>query len=117
MASVDFIYNGMNTTSIQCNENDKIDEILNKFCIKVGQKSDDLLFLYGGEVLEVNKTFNEIANKEDKMRKKISILVTDDKIIINENKDSNSKKSEFIICPKCNETTRIKIHDLKIKVI
>ena len=119
MASVDFIYNGITTTSIQCNENDKIDEILNKFCIKVEQNPDDLLFLYGGDILKVNKTnktFNEIANKEDKNRKKISILVTDDKIIINENKDSNSKKSEFIICPKCYEATRIKIQDLKIKL-
>ena len=115
MASADLIFNG-NTTTIQFNENDKIEKILNKFCIKIEKNINELYFLYNGHIIEANKTFKEVANSEDKQRKKISILVTDNKSTIYPNKDSNLKKSKYIICPICNDTTRINIQNFKIKL-
>ena len=113
MASIDLLFNGA-TTTIQCNENDIIKEILNKFCIKVGQNMKDLCFLYGGGIIELDKTFYQVASSEDKKRKKLSIIVTNNKTSINQN--SNSKKSKYITCPKCNDTARISIQNFKIKL-
>jgi len=115
MASTDLIFNGKITT-IQCNENDKIEEILNKFCTKIEKNINELYFLYNGHIIEANKTFKEVANSEDKQRKKISVLVTNNKSTIYPNKDSNLKKSKYIICPICNDTTRINIQNFKIKL-
>ena len=95
MASADLIFNGK-TTTIQCNENDKMEEILNKFCIKMEKNINELYFLYDGHIIEVNKTFKEVANSLDKQRKKISILVTDNKDTIYPKKDSNLKKSNIL---------------------
>ena len=114
MASVDIIFNGT-TTTIQCNENEKIEDIIKKFCIKVEKRKDEIGFLYGGVFLEENKTFNEVANLEDKERKKMSILVTE-KNATEPQQDSILKKSKYIICPKCEETITINIKDFKIKI-
>ena len=114
MAAVELIYNGVITT-LQCNESDKIKNILNKFLMNLGKNMYDLFFLYGGQVIQENKTFNEIANSEDKKRKKISILVFDNKTSsIYQN--TNLKKSKFIICPKCHDNIRINIKNFKIKL-
>ena len=44
----------------------------------------------------------------------MSIIVTDNKTANNENSDL--KKSKYIICPKCNDATRINIQNFKIKL-
>ena len=113
MASVELLFNGA-TTTIQCKENDSIKEILDKFCVKIGQNVKDLCFLYGGKIIELNKTFYEVASAEDKKRKKLSIIVTDNETAKNEN--SNLEKSKYITCPKCNDATRINIKNFKIKL-
>ena len=113
MASVDIIFNGI-TTTIQCKENEYIEEILKRFCLKVDQNKEEISFIYGGDIIKENKTFNEVANSEDKQRKKMSILVTSNKTTIY--KKSNLKKSKYILCLKCNEPIRIEIKDFKIKL-
>ena len=92
MATVELLFNGA-TTTIQCKENDTIKEILDKFCVKVGQNIKDLCFLYGGKIIELNKTFYEVASVEDKKRKIMSIIVTDNETAKNEN--SHLKKSKY----------------------
>ena len=111
MAIVDIIYNGI-TTTIKWNENELIKDVLHKFCNKIGKNSNKMLFLYGGNTIEMNKTFNDLANSEDKQRQKIAILVFDNNSTVYQ----NSKKYKFIICPKCHEPTRFKIKDFKIKL-
>ena len=110
MAKSEFIRNGT-TTIIQCNENDKLEEIINRYCLKAEKNKKEMTFLYGGNILDHQKTFNEIANLEDKQRKQLSILVND-----NKTNKIQLKKSKYIICPKCQETTRIEIKDFKIKL-
>ena len=116
MSTIDFIYNEA-TTTIQCNDNDKIEDIIQKFCKKINKNKDSLYFIYGGNILEQNLSFEELANKEDKKRKKITILTND----IIPPDDSNIeqtilKKSKYIICPKCKENIGIKIKDFKIQL-
>ena len=112
MAKVEFIFNGT-TTTIQCKENETMNEIIKRFCIKVEKNKEGMCFLYGGKIIEENKTFNEVANSDDKQRKKLSILVNDKNSVYNYN---NLKKSKYILCPKCHESVRININDFKIKL-
>ena len=113
MNSTEFLFEGTSTL-IQCNENDKLETIINKFCLKTEKNKNELVFLYGGHVINDQKTFNDLANPEDKQRKQISIIVTDNSSKIIENK--NLKKSKYIICPQCNEIAMIDIKDYKIKL-
>ena len=57
MAKVEFLYDGQKI-DIYCNENDKFNNIIIKFSQKVQKNKDDLCFLYGGNVVNVNTTFN-----------------------------------------------------------
>jgi len=102
-------------TIIPCNENDKMEEIIKRYCIKTEKNKEEFYFLYGGNIIEENKTFNDLANLEDKQRKKISILVNDYKTGLNQN--NNLKKSKYIFCPKCDEPISINIKNLKINLI
>ena len=67
MVKVELIFNGTKT-DIQCNENERLETILNRFCIKAEKNKGELRFLYGGNIVEENKTFNEVANSDDKQR-------------------------------------------------
>ena len=113
MALAEIIFNGL-ATNIQCNENEKIEEILKRFCLKVNKNKEGMFFLYGGNIIDESKKFDEIANTEDKKRKKISILVTENRSTISQN--CNLKKSKYILCPKCYESININIKDFKFKL-
>ena len=111
MAEVIFIYEGTNFT-IQCNENDKMKDIINKFLIKIQKQVGDLYYLYNGNKLNNELTFNEQANELDKNRMKMNILV-------NENKHKNIKNeiiSKDIICPECKDNILIDIKNFKINL-
>ena len=111
MAEIIFNYEGVNTT-IQCNENDKVKDIINKFLIKIQKQDDNLYFLYNGTKINYELTFNEQANKLDKNRKIMNVLVIDDK-------DKNVKNdiiSKEIICPECKDNIFIDIKNFKINL-
>ena len=100
--SVTFTLDGANTV-IQCNENDNMKDIFNKFSIKSMIDSSNLYCIYGGKVLdtEFNKTYSEVANEQDKKDKKMNIVVTRNQTSqINNN---NYVISKNIICPTCKE--------------
>ena len=112
MAEVDFIYKG-NIINIQCNSNDKMKDIFQKFIIKAQINNNQLLYyLYQGNKINEDLTFEQIISSNDKEYNKIKILVN----IINENdnKINTLIKSKYIICPKCKENIRFKIEDYKI---
>ena len=111
MAKAEFIGNGT-TKIIQCNENDKLEKIIDRYCVKIEKNKEEMIFFYGGNIIDEQKTFNEIAGSEDKQRKQISIIINDNKI----NKNNEFKKSKLIICPKCNKIAIIEIKDYKIKL-
>ena len=109
-----FNYEGINT-SIQCNINNKMKDIINKFLVKIDKKEKNmhLYYLYNGNQINNELTFNEQANNYDKNRKKMNIIVTD-----NAQGKSDAKKviSKDIICPDCKENILIDIENFKINL-
>ena len=84
-------------TSIQFGTNLKLKDIINSFITKSHSEGKILYFMYNGTLIEKTElTFNEIANDEDKLRKKMNVLVCE------EEKDSQIIKSRAnsIIKPK-----------------
>ena len=70
MSEVIFIYNGINTI-IQCNLNEKIKDISKRFKDKANLNNKNINYTYNGKlVLNEELTFEELANTEDKIRKK-----------------------------------------------
>ena len=115
MVEVEFIFNGIKTL-IKCNEDDKMNDIFNKYIIKINKNINDIYFVYDGKNINENSkdlTFNQFTNKIDKERKKMNILVYDKNV----NKEKKSIiKSKEIICSKCGESIKILIKDYKIKL-
>ena len=115
MSQVEFICNDQ-ITIIQCNENEKMKDIIKKYAIKTQQNLDKVIFLYGGNQTNIDfleLTFDEVASSEDKIRKKMSILVNKEE----ENEDfTNLQKSKNIICPECKENIRMNMKNYKISL-
>ena len=109
MAKVEFIYEGKKN-EIQCKEDDKIGDIINKYLNKIGKKKEDIYFLYSGQKLDENSTFNETLNNLDKDKKTMIVQAIDS--IVNEEENSSClKKSEYVICPDCFEKAYLSIDD------
>ena len=112
MAEAIFNYEGINTT-IQCEINEKMKDIIDRFLIKLGKKENNLYYLYNGTQINYELTFNEQANDIDKNRKKMNIIVTKSEDAQNIIKEIISKD---IICPECKESILIDIKDFKINL-
>ena len=76
MSEVIFNYKGVQNI-IQCQPDSKMEDICNKYAIKISKDISEVAFLYNGNQLKQDLTFIEQANRIDKERNKISILVTD----------------------------------------
>ena len=74
MAQVEFNYNG-NKTIIQCNLDEVMKDIIQRFIIKIQLKNEKVFFLYNDEVLNKDSSFEELANELDKNRKQMNIIV------------------------------------------
>ena len=112
MAEVIFNYNGIDT-SVQCKKNQNIKDICIKFCNKIQLNIDKMLFIYGGENINLDLSFDEVIKKTDKQRKKMNILVYNkDSTIVNKNE--KIIKSKDVICPKCRELCFIEFDNYKI---
>ena len=99
MAQVIFNYEGINTV-IQCDINEKMKDIINRFMIKINNKENNLYYFYNDKRINIDATFNDQANDIDKIRKKMNIIAIKDKEYKNKIKDIISKD---IICPVCKE--------------
>ena len=73
MAQIEFTFNGIFTT-IQCNLNEKMKDICQRFKDKVGLDNDrNLIYSYNGKLgFDEESSFEEVANSEDKNRKKMN---------------------------------------------
>ena len=103
MVEAIFNYEGINTI-IQCEMNEKMKNIINRFLIKLEKKENNLYYLYNGAQINYELTFNEQANDIDKNRKKMNIIVTKSEDAQNIIKEIISKD---IICPECKENSLI----------
>ena len=83
--------------SIQCNENDIMKDICQKYANKIQRNINILAFLYGGSQLNFNLKFKDIIT--DKESNQMKILVY-------------SNETDEFICPKCGE--KIKLNTEKI---
>ena len=113
MSEVIFNYNGINTT-ILCSRNQTTKEIFLNYCLKIQKDINDLIFLYGGNEINLNLTLDQISNQLDIPNNKINILVYNKNTTIKNN--NNIKESKDQICPKCGECCRIKIDNYKIRL-
>ena len=111
MSRVVFVFNGVET-KIQCLKDDKMKDICNKYISKIQSNINQLYFIYGSNKLNLDLTFDQLANEIDKERNMMSILVYENKII----KTDGIIKSKDIICPKCGENCLIDFNDYKIKL-
>ena len=115
MAEAIFNFEGIDT-KIQCNINDKIEDIINQLLIKIGksEEKDNCYYLYNGEKIKKELTFSEQANELDKNRKKMNI------ILINKIGGTLPGKNEIlskdIICPDCKENILIDFKNFKINL-
>ena len=114
MVEIEFIYNDKKT-SIQCQENEILKDIIKRYSTKIMKDVDKLFFLYNGFKINEDYSFKELANNLDKENKKMIILVNDIESESIENND-NIKKSKEVICPNCKGNIRIKFENYKIKL-
>ena len=112
MAKVIYFYEGTQTT-IQCDMNDLLKDIFQKFLIKAEINLDKVYFLYDGCKLKEDLTFKEAINETDKGENIMRIVVQE---INKEMQKDSLMKSEEIICPNCYESIRINLKDYKINI-
>ena len=99
-AKVIFNFEGRDV-SIQCSKDEKMKDICQKYVNKINKNINSLVFLYGGNQLNFDLNFNELANKIDKERNAMKVLVL----------VYNDETNEYI-CPNCGE--KIKLNTEKI---
>ena len=98
-AKIIFNYEGKDIT-IQCSIEDKMKDICQKYVTKIESNINSLLFLYGGNQINMELKFKEQANLMDINRNEMKVLVYK-----NENDD--------ITCPYCNKKIKLeKIDDI-----
>ena len=108
MCLAEFEYNGIKTL-IQCNPDDKMQNICERFAKKVSIDINSIYFLYSSNKVNYDLTYIQTINSTDKKRNQMNILV-----FSNENKSPDKVISKDIICPECKETSKFKLNDYKV---
>ena len=88
-AKMIFTLDGVDIT-IQCSKEDKIKDICQKFANKVQKNINSLIFLYGGNQLNLLLTFKELAKNKNEMK----VL-------------AYTKEDDGFTCPKCGEKIQL----------
>ena len=112
MAKVIFTNNGVSTT-IQCTTNEKMKDIFERFANKTQTDINSVYFVYGGQKIKEDLTFQEIISSEDKKINQMNILVFSLNTIIGK---ESLIKSKYIICSKCKEDCQIEFNNFLISL-
>lgn len=114
MEEIIFIYNSVPTT-IQCQKNESMKDICQKFSSKAGIDLSNVYFLYMGKMIDFHSKYNELMKKSDNIIDKVKILVYPYE---NQNNDENKKFviSNQIICPTCNEICLMQLNDFIVNL-
>ena len=96
MSAAIFIFNG-NKIKIQCSKEDKMKDICLKFVSKINININDIYFIYGGNIINLELKYKEIVNKID--NNEMTILVYE-------------KEKEGLICPYCGGNINIDINNI-----
>ena len=97
-ANVVFTYMGEDM-EIQCMKEQKMKDICKKYSYKIEKHINTLIFMYNGNIINLELSFEEQANSMDRNNRRMHILVY--------NKDTD----EFI-CPKCGEKIQLNTEKL-----
>ena len=112
MSKIIFVFKGKEA-EIQCEMEEKIQEICQRFVSKIGKDINTLYFIYDGVKINMNLTLQQMYEHLDKKRNILNIFV--DEIDKNDSY-KNMIKSRNVICPKCNENIFINFIDYKINL-
>ena len=102
MSEIIFLYNGQEI-AIQCNNNEKFNSIIDKFCQKSKLSKNNIYFLFGGKILDEQIDESQIPKNEN-----------DKKFIIVYDIERTKVKENVII--KCKESACISIKDTQISL-
>ena len=64
MSEIIFLYNGQEI-AIQCNNNEKFNSIIDKFCQKSKLSKNNIYFLFGGKILDEQIDESQIPKNEN----------------------------------------------------
>ena len=64
MSAAIFIFNG-NKIKIQCSKEDKMKDICLKFVSKINININDIYFIYGGNIINLESKYNMKKKKKD----------------------------------------------------
>ena len=87
---------------------------INKYIIKTENNKNNIYYLYNGDKINEELTFNELTNENDNKRKKMNILVYIKEENINN--EENIIKSKEVMCPECKENILINIKYYRINL-
>ena len=93
-ANVIFNFDGVDLT-IQCSKTEVMREICQKFATKSEKKMNSLLFIYNSAQLNLDLTFEDQANSQDKFSNTMNVLVCE-------------KERSGFDCPYCGEKIALK---------
>lgn len=113
MITVEFNYKTI-ITNILCSEKDKMSDVCQKFLTKTEITTNNLIYLYGDQIINLTLPISSFISNLDRERKVISIIVNE-----SSSDDQNNKhliKSTVPICPKCYENIKLSINDYKINL-
>ena len=113
MNKVDFTYID-NKFLVQCKNEDKMEDIISKFLTKAGVEKRNVVFLYNGMIINEKLTFNQCANRLDRSRNYMNVIVVEGQGSIDD--AINLKKSNYIICPQCQEKAFLTIKNFKLSI-
>ena len=99
---------------IQCNINDKMENIFNKYSCKTNKPLHSLSFAYQGNKIDEKLTLDQILDYNDKESNEIKIMVLKSEVMNSES--LSKKKSKQVICPTCGGPAQIKIKNYKISI-
>ena len=110
MPTITFLY-GKKEVNIQCDKNENMEIVTEKFCQELNILKRNIKFLYNGTALNMDCTEDDIIlNKENK-----KLIIVEDNFTKNENKDI-FVNSKIIICPECYESASISMEDYLISI-
>ena len=92
-ANIVFTFRG-NNQIIQCSKDEKMIDICKRYSLQIEKNVNTLVFIYDGNQLNLELSFEELANSIDKNNGKMNILVYEN-------------RNEEFICPKCGEKLEI----------
>ena len=113
MNKVEFNYNDIRFF-VQCQNEEKMKDIISKFLTKANRNKKNIYFLYNGRIINEELAFNKCANSLDRSRNYMNVLVIEGQGSSDE--ALNLLKSKYLICPKCNENANISIKDFQISI-